>query len=141
MSQAIFCSCYSEQALLPEAQRGSWKEQIWERFEKEIPFQNNLRKTSRNGRNYLMWVWHTQHSTVFLCTKLILSFVLCDLKALPILSHFFLAMRGLILGPDGIATWTITIALGSQHRTLRYSIFTQKEHQALSRVIAFSVWS
>ena len=74
------------------------------KVEKKIPFRNNLRKTSRHGKNYLMWAWHTQHSTMFICSKLIL--VTCSLwfESPASLKPPLLVVGGPIPWPDGIAT-------------------------------------
>lgn len=113
----------------PRAQRGSsWKEQIWVRFEMKTSFRKNLRRASRNGKNYPMWAWHTQHSTMFICSQLIL--VTCSLwfERPASLEPFFLVIGRPTLWPDKVAAWPTTTALGRWHRVRRPSVFTEKQH-------------
>lgn len=132
MSQVVSWSGHNEQSLLPGAQRRSCKEQTCMRLEKEIPFRNNLRKTFKKWKKLPNGGLHTQHS-VFICSKLIL--VICSLwfERPANLEPFFLVIRGPVLWPDVIATWTTTAALGDWSRVLRLN-FPEKEHSALAWV-------
>ena len=128
-SQAISCSDHSEQSLLPEHKEGLLrKSRFGWGFEMKTSFRNNLRRTSRNGKNYPMWAWHTQHSTMLICSQLIL--VTCSLwfERPASLEPFFLVIGRPMLWPDGVAAWPTTTALGRWHRVRRPSVFTEKEH-------------
>ena len=100
-SQAISCSDHSEQSLLPEHKEGLLrKSRFGWGFEMKTSFRNNLRRTSRNGKNYPMWAWHSQHSTMFICSQLIL--VTCSLwfERPASLEPFFLVIGRPTLWPD-----------------------------------------